>query len=69
MASTGFSQGILSGPFDDFLVFVDIGSGNSMVVTDISSVPIPPALWLFGSGLLGLAAVARGRNVRRVIGA
>jgi hypothetical protein len=28
----------------------------------ISSVPIPPALWLFGAGLLGLAGIARRRN-------
>jgi hypothetical protein len=62
MASTGFSQGILSGPFDDFLVFVDIGSGNSMVVTSVSAVPIPAAIWLFGSGLAGLTWTARRRR-------
>jgi hypothetical protein len=24
-----------------------------------STVPIPPSIWLFGSGLLGLVAIAR----------
>lgn len=50
-----------------------IGAGNSMPF-DIrgfefvpSAVPIPAAVWLFGSGLLGLIGVARRRNVRRVI--
>jgi hypothetical protein len=37
-------------------------SGNSLhvwVVRDASVVPIPAAVWLFGSGLLGLVGVAR----------
>jgi len=29
---------------------------------ELSSVPIPPALWLFGSGLLGLIGVARKKS-------
>ena len=29
---------------------------------DISSVPVPPTVWLFGSGLLGLIGVARRKN-------
>ena len=41
----------------------DIGSGNDFALDDISftpgTVPIPPALWLFGSGLLGLVSVTR----------
>ena len=32
---------------------------GSALVRDISQVPIPPALWLFGSGLLGLIGMAR----------
>ncbi len=31
--------------------------------TDISNVPVPAAAWLFGSGLLGLIAVARRKKV------
>jgi len=37
------------------------GSGNDIVLN--STVPIPPAVWLFGSGLLGLVGVARRRAV------
>ncbi len=34
----------------------DLGSSYSMTVT---AVPVPAAVWLFGSGLLGLVSVAR----------
>ena len=33
--------------------------GNGLQIIDISSVPIPQAFWLFGSGLIGLIGVAR----------
>jgi hypothetical protein len=33
------------------------------VLTDDAVIPIPPALWLFGSGLLGLVGMARRKNV------
>ena len=32
-----------------------------LVYTDISAIPVPPAIWLFGSGLVGLMAAARRR--------
>jgi hypothetical protein len=35
--------------------------GQCYSLTTISSVPVPPALWLFGSGLLGLIGLARRR--------
>jgi hypothetical protein len=37
---------------------------NTLAITSdaLSAVPIPPALWLFGSGLLGLIGVARRKN-------
>jgi hypothetical protein len=35
-----------------------IAGGSS----DVPAVPVPPALWLFGSGLLGVAGVARRRT-------
>jgi len=59
MAATTATPGLLSGPFVGIKVLLDIGSGNSMTVTSISSVPIPAAIWLFGSGLVGLIWVAR----------
>ena len=34
-------------------------SNNTVTRTALSSVPIPAAVWLFGSGLLGLVGVAR----------
>ena len=35
-------------------------SGNTLAV-DLAPIPVPPAVWLFGSGLLGLVGVARRR--------
>lgn len=35
----------------------------SLRLEQVSAVPIPPALWLFGSGLLGLIGVARRKKV------
>jgi hypothetical protein len=59
MAATSLSAGVLSGPFVGIRAYVDIGSGNSMTVTSITTVPVPAAVWLFGSGLLGLVGMAR----------
>jgi hypothetical protein len=36
-------------------------SGSTGEIFKISAVPIPAAVWLFGSGLVGLAGVARRR--------
>jgi hypothetical protein len=60
LAATSNSLGLQEGtPFDGIRGFFDIGSGDSMHVTSISSVPVPAAVWLFGSGLLGLVGMAR----------
>ncbi len=48
-----------STPFPGFVGYFDIGSGNSMYVTSVSSVPVPAAVWLFGSGLIGLIGIAK----------
>jgi hypothetical protein len=64
MAATSGSMGLgNSTPFPGVRGYFDIGSGNSMHVVSVSSVPIPVAAWLFGSGLLGLLGVARRRKV------
>jgi hypothetical protein len=49
-----------------FAFWLDNGEGDFAKVDNINVtatvVPIPPAVWLFGSGLLGLAAVSRRRD-------
>ncbi len=37
-------------------------NGNLVAISDLSAVPVPAAVWLFGSGLLGLLGVARRRK-------
>lgn len=49
----------IDGPFPSMQVSIDIGSGNSLTVLSVSTVPVPPAVWLFGSGLVGLIGIAR----------
>jgi hypothetical protein len=39
-----------------YRVFFD---SNSVVQVDVQVIPVPAAVWLFGSGILGLVAVAR----------
>lgn len=65
LAATSGSPGITdpNSPFYGIYGYFDIGSGNSMYVTSVSAVPVPAAVWLFGSGLLGLIGMAR-RNRR-----
>ncbi len=46
-------------PFPGIKGLINIGSGNSLTVTSLSAVPVPAAVWLFGSGLIGLIGVAR----------
>lgn len=38
-------------------------SAWAVKTSDVSAVPVPAAVWLFGSGLLGLIAVARRKKV------
>jgi hypothetical protein len=37
---------------------------NVSVTADVSAVPVPAAVWLFGSGLLGLVGVARRKKAQ-----
>jgi len=49
-----FSQAI--GPFDSAQILID------NVTLEVAAVPVPAAVWLFGSGLLGLIGVARRKH-------
>jgi len=49
--------GMENGPFPGFNAAFDLSAPGL-----ISSVPVPAAVWLFGSGLIGLAGVVRRRK-------
>jgi len=38
---------------------MNLGTHNAVQSGDVSAVPVPAAVWLFDSGLLGLVGVAR----------
>ena len=54
---------------EDFCIFFDDGAGNPATVyldqvdIDTRCVPIPGAVWLLGSGLIGFAGIRRRSNV------
>ena len=50
---------LIDGPFTGLNINFDIGSGNSLTVLSVSEVPVPAAVWLLGTGLIGLFGVAR----------
>jgi hypothetical protein len=43
-------------------IFSSVLYGGIPIVGTITSVPLPAAVWLFGSGLLGLVGIARRKN-------
>lgn len=45
-------------PYHDF-AFIDIQGIHYEVLAEISSVPVPAAVWLFGSGVLGLFGIRK----------
>jgi hypothetical protein len=53
---------MIDGPFVGLNVNFDIGSGNSLTVLSVSEVPVPAAIWLFASGLMGIIGIARRRK-------
>ncbi len=60
LAATSGSQGLgADTPFPGIRGYLDIGSGHSITVTSVSAVPVPAAVWLFGSGLLALFGLTR----------
>ena len=41
---------------------VSFDNNGTLVTVDVQIIPVPPAVWLFGSGLLGLVGIARRRE-------
>ena len=67
-SSADRSTGELFTPQDFILAWEDLFGGGDrdyqdfvVVVQDIRPVPLPPAVWLLASSLIGLAGVARRR--------
>jgi len=59
---SGFpTQGPFHGSIDEVRVYNRALSDAE--IYQLATIPIPPALWLFGSGLLGLVGVARRKKV------
>jgi hypothetical protein len=57
------SYSLQGGSPDSYLINFDSGTVmGSTVGVDLQPVPVPAAVWLFGSGLMGLAAIARRRS-------
>lgn len=52
--------GMIDGAFIGFNANFSLGAGPSSEINPaVSAVPVPAAVWLFGSGLVGLVGVAR----------
>ena len=53
-----------AGPVNQWLLkMADSSAGGPIIASDVNPVPIPGALWLFGSGLFGLVAVRRRKKI------
>jgi hypothetical protein len=52
-------QQLILGYDDQWITPDDDNHDDMMIRVDFSPVPVPAALWLFGSGLLGLVGIAR----------
>ena len=58
-SATGWVGGVGTLSGDNIYSITFAGITGSELVIDIAAIPVPAAVWLFGSGLLGLAGVAR----------
>jgi len=62
-------SGFLNGPSLFYAQFTGIGSGTSGYsgnISTVAAVPVPGAVWLFGSGIIGLGMLARRRRAATV---
>jgi hypothetical protein len=55
----------LNPPDEDWSPQCNILTSVYVATDSLTPVPVPAAVWLFGSGLLGLAGIARRRNAQR----
>jgi len=63
-SSLPFSSGALSFYIEDpdFNAATGVWNANTLSMTPATPVPVPAAVWLLGSGVMGLAGVARRRR-------
>lgn len=59
-ATGGIILSSISDPTGDWDFTADF-TGDGFAVSDVAPIPVPAAVWLFGSGLLGLAGFGRRR--------
>ncbi len=65
-ASLNYTGGSLMGSYTGGFLdgnFSADGSAVNAMVAEVQAVPVPAAVWLFGSGLLGLVGIARRKKV------
>jgi hypothetical protein len=55
----GVTLEVEASPFDDFLGVFDGGFTATLAEGDLSVVPLPAAVWMFGAGVAGLALLRR----------
>lgn len=46
-----------------FLTFDDVNINDTIILTKVQPVPVPAALWLFGSAMVGLVVVGRRKKL------
>ena len=64
LASTG-GAGMVNGPFGGFKANFNVYNGTNVTAAAPAPVPLPAAVWLFGTGLLGLVGVSRRKRSDR----
>jgi hypothetical protein len=71
-AQSGFTLTAINGEVMTTLALLDVGGTitdfeHNRIDVALSAVPLPSAMWLFGSGLVGLTLMSRRRRARAAI--